>query len=47
MLHSFAIHEAQCRELFEKREALKPPKERRKCPSDPFASTGYLLNGKI
>lgn len=37
MIHSFAIHEPQCRELFEKREALKPAKERRKCPADPVA----------
>lgn len=32
---SIDIHIAQCRELFEKRESLKPPKERRKCPPDP------------
>jgi hypothetical protein len=38
MVHSFAIHVAQCQELFDKREALKPPKERRKCPSDPMAN---------
>ena len=43
MIHSFPIHEAQCRELFEKREALKPPKERRRCPPDPMA--GYYNNG--
>ena len=36
MLHSFAIHETQCRELYEKREELKPPKERRRCPDNPF-----------
>ena len=35
MVHSFGIHVAQCQELFEKREALKPAKERRKCPVDP------------
>jgi len=38
MLHSFDIHIAQCRDLFEKREMQKPPKERRSCPQDPFAS---------
>ena len=36
MLHSFDIHVEQCKELFEKREALKPPKERKACPSDPM-----------
>lgn len=35
MLHSFEIHVAQCKDLFEKREMTKPPKERRKCPTDP------------
>ena len=35
MVHSFAIHEPQCRELFEQRENLKPVKERRPCPVDP------------
>ncbi len=38
MLHSCGSHEAQCRELFEKREALKPPKERRALPPSPFAT---------
>ena len=38
MLHSFDIHISQCRDLFEKRENLKPPKERRKCPDDPSAN---------
>jgi len=38
MLHSFDIHIAQCRDLFEKRENLKPLKERRKCPEDPTAN---------
>jgi hypothetical protein len=36
MLNSFPIHVAQCAELFEKREALKPPKERRAVPADPM-----------
>lgn len=36
MLHSFPIHLAQCKELYEKREALKPPKERRPLPPDPM-----------
>lgn len=43
MVHSFAIHEVQCRELFEKREALKPPKERRACPSDPLVGRSHDL----
>lgn len=38
MLHSYPIHVAQCRELFEKRESLKPAKERRKLPPDPYAN---------
>jgi hypothetical protein len=36
MIHSFEIHEKQCRELFEKREELKPPKERNRCPANPI-----------
>lgn len=36
MLHSFAIHETQCRAMFEKWENQKPVKERRKCPEDPM-----------
>lgn len=36
MLHSFDIHIAQCKELYEKREALKPVKERKPCPNDPL-----------
>ena len=43
MLHSFAIHETQCRELYEKREELKPPKERRRCPDNPF--NGMSMKG--
>ena len=35
LLSSFAIHEPQCRKLFEDREMLKPPKERLKVPEDP------------
>ena len=42
MLHSFAIHITQCRELFEKREALKPAKERRRCPDDPFLNNQHI-----
>jgi protein-arginine kinase activator protein McsA len=41
MLHSFEIHITQCRDLFEKRENTKPPKERRKCPSDPTAGQSF------
>lgn len=36
MIHSFEIHEKQCRELFEKREELKPAKERKSCPPNPM-----------
>lgn len=36
MLHSFAIHEVQCRAMFEKWENQKPPKDRRRCPDDPM-----------
>ena len=43
MLHSFAIHENQCRDLFEKREELKPVKERRRCPDNPFNSNVAVL----
>ena len=43
MVHSFAIHEKQCRELFEKREATKLPRERKKCPSNPML--GIKLTG--
>ena len=42
MLHSFDIHVEQCRELFDKREALKPPKERKQCPPDPMIQSGSL-----
>ena len=42
MLHSFDIHVEQCRELFDKREALKPPKERKQCPPDPMIQGGSL-----
>jgi len=48
LLPGFAQHVVQCRELFEKREILKPPKERRPCPPDPmlFSSNkrGYTEN---
>lgn len=36
MLHSFPIHEPQCRALFESREAAKPAKDRKPCPVDPL-----------
>ena len=36
MVHSFAIHETQCRDLFNARENQKPPKERKVCPEDPL-----------
>lgn len=44
MLHSFEIHVAQCRDLFEKREMTKPPKERRKCPTDPTIGMKGTMN---
>ena len=40
MLHSFSIHEPQCRALYEARELTKPEKERRPCPKDPYAEGG-------
>lgn len=36
LLPGFDNHVIQCRALFEKREAQKPPKERRSCPQDPM-----------
>jgi len=36
MLHSFPIHESQCKAMFEKWESQKPPKERQQCPEDPM-----------
>jgi hypothetical protein len=49
---SIAIHIEQCKELFEKRESLKPKKERRKLPPDPSLApmqsstpTGLLSKG--
>lgn len=43
LLPGFDKHVIQCRDLFEKREAQKPPKERRPCPTDPMLhmSGGY------
>lgn len=38
LLPGFENHVSQCRALFEQREALKPPKERRPCPQDPYLS---------
>ena len=35
MVHSFEIHIKQCKELWEKREALKQPSERKALPRDP------------
>ena len=43
MVHSFEIHEKQCRELFEKKEEQKPPRERKKCPINPMG--GQKLTG--
>jgi len=36
---SINIHIAQCRDLFNKRESLKPAKERRQCPQDPLTAS--------
>lgn len=44
MVHSFEIHENQCRSLFIERENLKPIKQRRKCPDNPFANKIGLTN---
>ena len=35
LINSYDRHVSQCRELFEKREAQKDPRERRACPIDP------------
>lgn len=40
LLPGYDIHVSKCREIFEQREAQKPPKERRSCPRDPFSSIG-------
>lgn len=37
LLPGYENHVVQCRALFEKREAQKPPKERRQCPPDPMS----------
>ncbi|RYY69242.1 hypothetical protein EON63_23905 [archaeon] len=37
LLPGYDNHVMQCRALFEKREAQKPPKERRQCPPDPMS----------
>lgn len=41
LLPGFDNHVIQCRELFEKREMQKPPKERRPCPVDPMLMNPY------
>ncbi len=41
LLPGFDNHVVQCRELFEKREMQKPPKERRPCPIDPMLMNPY------
>lgn len=38
LIAGYQHHVSQCGELFLKREALKPPKERRALPIDPYAS---------
>eukprot|EP01031_Cornospumella_fuschlensis_P036411 gene36411-44170_t len=43
LLPGYDNHVLQCRALFEKREAQKPPKERRQCPPDPMS---YMSSGK-
>eukprot|EP01039_Chlorochromonas_danica_P009375 gene9375-10353_t len=54
LLPGFENHVIQCRTLFEKREAQKPPKERRPCPTDPMLAYGgggggggYSSSGKL
>eukprot|EP01041_Mallomonas_annulata_P008722 gene8722-18034_t len=44
LANSFQIHVDQCRELFEKRELQKPPKERKRCPDDPYAHLNKNYN---
>lgn len=46
LLPGYDIHVAKCREIFEQREAQKPPKERRACPRDPYASMGGRSGGR-
>jgi hypothetical protein len=41
LLPGYERHVQQCRDLFEKREQLKPPKERRACPTDPMLMNAY------
>jgi hypothetical protein len=36
LLPGYEIHVSKCKELFIQRESLKPVKERRPCPRDPF-----------
>lgn len=36
LLPGFESHVAKCRQIYEMREAAKPPKERRPCPQDPI-----------
>lgn len=43
MVHSFEIHIKQCKELWEKREGLKPANERKPLPKDPVEE--YLRTG--
>lgn len=40
LLAGFDHHVKQCADLFEKREALKPPRERRPVPQDPLIAYG-------
>ena len=47
MIHSFQIHEVQCRQLYIDRENLKPLKERRSCPNNPFTSNSLGKNKTI
>lgn len=42
LLAGFDHHVRQCADLFEKREALKPPKERRAVPQDPLLAYGPM-----
>jgi DNA-directed RNA polymerase subunit RPC12/RpoP len=45
LLPGFDNHVQQCRDLFEKREMQKPPKERRTCPTDPMLMNPYPTKG--
>lgn len=46
LIHGYQHHIEQCGKLFLQREELKPPKERRKLPPDPFSIIDSSSKGK-